>query len=325
MNICVVIPCFKVRGNILNLISLISQEVEKIYVIDDLCPEGTGNYVKQYCNDDRVKVLYNDQNLGVGGAVMVGYKEAIKDEMEIIVKIDGDGQMDPSLIMNFVFPIINGLADYAKGNRFYDLESTAQMPKIRLFGNAILSFITKFSSGYWNIFDPTNGYTAIHAKVANNLPFKKISKRYFFETDMLFRLNTMRAVVIDIPMIAVYGNEKSNLRIKKVIGEFLYKNVKNFTKRIFYNYYLRDMSVASIELPLGFLLLIFGCIFGGFHWYYALTNGNITPAGTIMLAGLSILMGLQFILAFLSYDINNIPKIPLNILLSHKKNFHIVN
>src|SRR5690606_32001950 len=150
--------------------------------------------------DPRVRVIRHASNLGVGGAVITGYQAAIADGMDILVKLDGDGQMDASLIPDFIEPIINGEADYTKGNRFFDLEELRSMPRIRLIGNAVLSFMTKFSSGYWNLFDPTNGFTALHADVARYLPLSKISKRYFFESDMLFRLNTLRAVVHDIPM-----------------------------------------------------------------------------------------------------------------------------
>ena len=174
--------------------------------------------------------------------------------------------MDPGLIPAFIAPIVEGDADYTKGNRFFDLEGLSSMPKLRILGNAILSFMTKFSSGYWDLFDPTNGYTAIHSNVAQYLPFKKISYRYFFETDMLFRLNTLRAVVLDIPMDAKYGDEKSNLKVSKILFEFTYKHAHNFLKRIFYNYYLRDMSIVTIELPLGALLFVFG---GGI-WHLSL-------------------------------------------------------
>ena len=193
--------------------------------------------------------------------------------MEVIVKVDGDGQMDPKLIPLFIAPILAGEADYTKGNRFFDLEEIRAMPKIRLFGNAALSFMTKISSGYWNLFDPTNGYTAIHRDVARHLPFNKISRRYFFETDILFRLNILRAVVVDIPMDAKYGDEVSNLKISKVVGEFFVKHVRNFSKRIFYNYYLRDMSLASIELPVGLILFLFGLFFGLTHWWYSVDLG----------------------------------------------------
>lgn len=311
--IAVVIPCYKVKEHILDVINRIGPEVAMIIAVDDCCPEGSGDFIKKNCTDSRVVVLYNQQNLGVGGAVTTGYREALtRQDIKVIVKIDGDGQMDPSLVSNFVHPILDGQADYTKGNRFYDLEQIRAMPNIRLFGNAVLSFMTKFSSGYWDLFDPTNGYTAIHIDVVRHLPFEKISRRYFFETDMLFRLNTLRAVVVDIPMDAKYGDEVSNLKISKIIGEFLFKHIRNFTKRIFYNYYLRDMSLASLELPLGLLLFISGCGYGGYHWYNSLQQGIATPAGTVMLAALPILMGTQLILAFLGYDIVNVPRRPLH-------------
>lgn len=306
--IVVVIPCFKVSKQILTLIQGIGHEVDKIIVVDDCCPEKSGELVR-LTNNSRVEVIFHKRNQGVGGAVLTGYKAALKSGATIIVKIDGDGQMRPKLINRFISPIIRCEADYTKGNRFYELENLEAMPKIRLIGNAILSFMNKLSSGYWDIFDPTNGFTAINAAVASRLPIDKISKRYFFESDMLFRLNTLRAVVVDVPMTAVYQGEKSSLRISKVIFEFSYKHFKNFIKRIFYNYYLRDMSLASIELPLGLILLGFGAIFGGWAWIKAVESGQVAPVGTVMLSALTILMGLQLVLAFLAYDIAAVPRV----------------
>jgi glycosyltransferase involved in cell wall biosynthesis len=319
-TIAVVIPCYRVTNHVLDVIAKIGPEVSAIFAVDDCCPDGSGDFITKNCTDVRVTVLRNPQNLGVGGAVLTGYRAAIDTGADVIVKVDGDGQMDPSLIPAFVAPIIAGEADYTKGNRFFDLEEIRAMPKVRLFGNAILSFMTKLSSGYWDLFDPTNGYTAIHADVARHLPFEKISRHYFFETDMLFRLNTLRAVVVDVPMDAKYGDEVSNLKISEIAGEFLFKHVRNFLKRVFYNYYLRDMSLASIELPLGVLLFMSGCGFGVYHWINSLQKGVTTPAGTVMLAALPILMGTQLILAFLSYDIANVPRRPLHKLRRILKN-----
>lgn len=306
-KISVVIPSFKVRAQILKVISEIGPEVSNIYIVDDACPEESGNFVASNCADTRVKIIHNEFNLGVGGAVVVGYLAAIRDGAEIIIKIDGDYQMDPALIPFFIAPIRDGRADYTKGNRFYDLSGLSGMPHLRILGNAILSFMTKLSAGYWGIFDPTNGYTAVHRKIVLNLPLEKISKRYFFETDMLFRLYILRAKVMDIPMRSKYGDEISNLRISSILGEFLYKHVKNFFKRIFYCYYLRDLSIASIELPIGAILFLFGILFGIFSWVQAFQNEISTPAGTIMLSALPTLMGLQLILSFLAYDISSTP------------------
>lgn len=311
-KIAVVIPTYKARNHVLGVIEKIGPEVARIYIVDDCCPDGSGDFVAVNCKDRRVSVVKHEENQGVGGAVMTGYKAAIKDGMDILVKIDSDGQMDPALIMNFATPVIYGEADYAKGNRFFDLEKVRSMPKLRIFGNAVLSLMCKLSSGYWNIFDPTNGYTAIHSDVARHLPFNKISRRYFFETDILFRLNTLRAVVVDVPMEAKYGDEVSNLKISKIIGEFLVKHMRNFSKRIFYNYYLRDMSLASIELPAGLVLLIFGLVYGGYQWLHSAQAGVSTPAGTVMLSAFPIFAAIQLLMGFIGYDISSVPTRPLH-------------
>ena len=306
-SVAVVIPTYKAHRHILKVVSAIGSEVNNIYVVDDGCPDRSGEFIEKNCNDLRLRVIKLSHNQGVGGAVMEGYRAAIGDGNDIIVKIDSDGQMDPSLINDFIYPIIIGDADYTKGNRFFDLEQLNAMPKIRLFGNAILSLISKISSGYWNIFDPTNGYTAIHASVASRLPFNKISRRYFFESDVLFRLNILRAVVVDIPMHAKYGNEVSNIRLSKIPLEFLIKHARNFCKRIFYNYYLRDMSLASIQLPIAILFLAFGCSYGVYHWAQSAQIGAVTTAGTVMLSALPIIAGLQFLLGFIGYDMGTVP------------------
>jgi len=309
-RVAVVIPSYKVTEHILGVISGIGPDIWRIFVIDDACPDGSGKLVEKMCTDHRIRVVYHEHNQGVGGAVMTGYKSAIEDGAHIIIKIDGDGQMNTDLIPYFIAPLLSGSADYTKGNRFFDIDNINKMPPLRIFGNAVLSFMAKLSTGYWNLFDPTNGYTAIHAGIARNLPFDKISKRYFFETDMLFRLNTLCAVVVDIPMDAKYGDEVSNLKIKSIVGEFLIKHVRNFCKRIFYNYYLRDLSVASLELPFGVLLIFFGTFYGLYQWISSSMNNMATPAGTVMFAALPIIIGLQLLLAFLGYDISRIPKVP---------------
>jgi glycosyltransferase involved in cell wall biosynthesis len=309
-RIAVVIPCYKVTRHILQVLAAMGPEVWRIYAVDDHCPDHSADFIQAQCTDPRVVIVRHEVNQGVGGAVMSGYRAAITDGATVIVKVDGDGQMDAALIPDFAGPILAGEADYSKGNRFYNLEEIRAMPPMRLFGNAVLSLLTKLSTGYWDLFDPTNGYTAIHADVARLLPFDKISQRYFFESDMLFRLSTLRAVVVDIPMSAKYADEVSNLKISKIVGEFLLKHARNFLKRLFYNYYLRDLSLASIELPLGLLLFLGGGAFGTWHWLASAQEGVATPAGTVMLSALPVLMGMQLVLAFLAYDIASVPRQP---------------
>ena len=307
-KVAVVIPSYKVVNHILGVIDSMPALVDAIYVVDDCCPVGSGDYVEANCSDSRVIVVRNPVNLGVGGAVMHGYRRAAADGMDVIVKVDGDGQMDPKLIPQFIAPIVSGQADYTKGNRFFDLRHIKRMPVVRLVGNAGLSFLTKFSTGYWDVFDPTNGFTAIDSRVASVLPYDKISERYFFETDMLFRLNTFRAVVTDIPMDAIYADEESNLSIGSALGDFLFGHLRNFSKRIFYNYFLRDLSIASLELLLGAAMIMFGSVFGAYRWIQAVIDGTVTPVGTIMLSALPVLVGIQLVLAFLSYDYASVPK-----------------
>lgn len=311
--VAVVVPCYRVKSHILGVLSRIGPEVGRVFVVDDACPDDSGQLVQQQCKDPRVVVLRHDVNQGVGAAVMTGYAAALRDGADVIVKVDGDGQMDPALITHFTTPILKGQADYTKGNRFYDLTHIGQMPGLRLAGNAALSLMAKLSTGYWNLFDTTNGFTAIHAKVARRIAFDKVSPRYFFETDLLFRLNIIRAVVVDIPMDACYRNEESNLRVGQVLGEFLIKHVRNFFKRVVYNYFLRDMTAASLELVLGSAALAFGAIFGAVHWLRGIATDVPTPLGTIMLAALPTMLGLQLLLAFVTFDVANVPRRPIHV------------
>jgi len=214
-----------------------------------------------------------------------------------------------------VHPIRQRLADYTKGNRFFNIDDVRGMPPIRVFGNAGLSFLTKLSTGYWNIFDPTNGYTAIHRVALDLLPLEKLDRRFFFESDMLFRLYIAGAVVVDVPMRALYAEEQSHLLIRKIVAPFFVKNIRNFLKRLFYRYFLRDMNLGSLELLVGTLLLVFGAVFGVSKWVSAGTEGVNASAGTVMLAGLPILAGLQMVLGFFAFDFMAVPKVPLQIIL----------
>jgi glycosyltransferase involved in cell wall biosynthesis len=306
--IAVVIPCYCVKKHILGVLSAIGSECEAIYVVDDACPEGTGDHVEAECHDPRIRVVRCERNLGVGGATLCGYRAAIADGADVIVKLDGDGQMDPGLIGRLVRPILEGEADYSKGNRFFDLDGLSAMPTMRLIGNSLLSFLTKLSSGYWNVFDPTNGFTAIHALVARQLPFDKLSQGYFFESDLLFRLGTLRAVVCDVPMPAIYQNERSSLVIRRIAGQFALRHGLNTAKRIFYGYYLRNFNIASIEIVLGLMFMAFGTWFGATSWIEGSQQGVPNTSGTVMLAALPLIVGVQLVLAFLNYDLQNVPR-----------------
>ena len=314
-RVAAVVPCYRCRAQVLRVLARIGPEVWRIYVVDDACPEGTGAWVTDQVRDSRVRVLRHERNQGVGAATVTGYRAAWAEGAQIVVKLDGDGQMDPALIPRFLEPIIQGRADYAKGNRFFTLRSLNGMPRMRLLGNAALSFLAKLSTGYWSLFDVTNGYTALHARLLPYLELERVSNRYFFETDMLFRLGTLRACVVDVPMDAVYADERSNLRVSRVLPEFAAKHAVNLCKRLAYNYFLRDMNVASLELVAGLGLLSFGVVFGASTWAQAIGSNTPTPLGTIMLSALTTLVGLQMLLAFIGHDVAQQPSRAIHPLL----------
>lgn len=314
-RIAVVIPCYRVASRVVEVISNIGWEVGWIIAVDDACPEGSGDVIERECRDPRVRVLRHERNQGVGGAVMTGYRAAMELPADAIVKLDGDGQMDPALISQLCEPLLCGRADYVKGNRFYRVSHTAGMPALRLFGNAVLSFLTKLSSGYWQLFDPTNGFTAIHRALLPEFDYEKIAKRYFFESDLLYHLNQLRAVVVEMPMSSTYDGEPSSLRPLHVIGPFLRGNLRNGVKRVFYSYFLRGFSVASVELIIGILMFVFGIVFGVRHWWLSAVDSIPATAGTVMVAALPLILGTQFLLSWLGFDIAAEPRYPAHAML----------
>ena len=314
-RVAVVIPCYKVTRHILGVIAGIGPAVSHILVVDDHCPDGSGHLVETGCRDPRVVVIYRAKNGGVSAATMTGYRHAYRMGVEVAIKMDGDGQMDPADIPRLIAPILEGRADYVKGNRFFDFDHVRAMPTLRLLGNAGLSFLTKISSGYWGTFDPVNGFTALAMPLVPWLPANKIAPRYFFESDLLFRLYLMRAVVLDMPQMAHYGDEVSGVRLGSAFIEFLKKNLRNTAKRIVYCYFLREVNVATLALLLGLTGLIGGGLFGTAKWIEGVHQGIPSSSGTVMLAALPVMLGVLMLQSFLSYDINNVPRQPVHPLL----------
>lgn len=309
-SIAAIIPAYKCKAQILSVIQNIGPEVSHIIVVDDACPEKTGQLAQSQSQDPRLKVLQLPKNRGVGGAVLAGMTEAMARGATIFVKVDGDGQMDPKLIPRFVAPILSETADYTKGNRFYKISFLNQMPALRLFGNSMLTLFCRLSSGYWSVSDPTNGFFAIHRSVFQNLDTEKISSRFFFESDLLFHLNIMKAVVFEIPMKAQYGDEKSNLKISRILLPFLWGHFRNSLKRIFYNYFLRSFSIGSLNLLFGSCFLAIGVYMGAVTWWQAKITSAPTPTGTIVLVALLVILGFQMLLGFLQEDMNAQPRVP---------------
>lgn len=306
-SIVVVIPAFKASRTIQRVIQEIGEEVHHIVVVDDACPQGSGDAAER-SSDPRVIVKRLDKNLGVGGAMLEGYSLALGLAPDVIVKLDADGQMDPALIPTLVEPILSGFSDYAKGNRFHNFRSLKAMPRVRLMGNSVLSIWNKVSSGYWSVNDPTNGFTAISREALEGIDLSRVSNTYFFESDMLFNLSLQNAVVRDVPMDAKYGEEESSLKIRRVLMEFPIKHTRNLLRRIAYKYFLREWSAGTIELLASGALLLWGTWLALMSYFQGIASGaGITP-GQVTLSAVGLILGFQLLLSFLNYDIATEPK-----------------
>jgi dolichol-phosphate mannosyltransferase len=307
-RVTVVIPAYRAEAHIAEVLRGIPPNVDWIIVVDDCSPDQTVAIVQaESRRDPRILLLRHDENEGVGGAVLTGYAEACRLGAEIVVKMDSDGQMDPRYLPALIAPIARGEADYTKGNRYFHARQLRSMPLARRIGNLGLSFLTKLASGYWNVFDPTNGYTAIHAAAIPLLNEKTIARRYFFESSMLLELSLLRAVVRDVCIPARYGDETSSLSIFKTLCQFPGNLLKGFCRRLWIQHFVRDFGIASLYAIAGLILSGSGGVFGAIQWYCSAQQGVATPTGTIMLAALPVLLGIQFLLQAVGLDIQNQP------------------
>jgi len=308
-DIATVIPAYGVERDIESVLRGLPAFVKHIIVVDDASPDGSAELVLAAAKKDgRITLIRHVENQGVGGAMISGFRKALELGAKIVVKLDGDGQMDPAHIPALVTPLIQGKADYVKGNRFRDFQSLQKMPFIRRVGNLGLSFLTKAATGYWGIFDPTNGYFATRAEILTQLPLNKIDQRYYFETSMLANLYLLGALVVDIPIPARYGNETSNLSIRRALFEFPLKLLATLGQRILLKYYIYDFSIMSLYLMIGIPLLLFGGIFGGIKWVEYASQNIPAPTGTVMLPTLSVILGIQILLSAVEIDMNSTPR-----------------
>ena len=282
-------------------------------MVDDASPDQTGNLVAALAKRDRrIVLLHHTRNRGVGGAMVSGFRKALELGAQIVVKIDGDGQMDIDNLPDLLTPLILGRADYTKGNRFRDFTSLRHMPWIRRVGNMGLGFIAKAATGYWNLFDPTNGFLAIRAETLAQLPLDQIDPTYYFETSMLANLYLLGAVVQDIPMPAHYQGEVSSMLIHRILLEFPLKLCNTLIRRAVLKNFIYDFSMASIYLLTGLPLLVFGLVFGSYKWIQYSSIGIPAPTGTVILPTLSVLLGIQLLLSAIEIDLRSVPQKPLS-------------
>ncbi len=286
-------------------------DIDKIYVVDDKSTDKTSEKIKKFKEEDdksnKIHIISHERNGGVGAAIISGYKQALKDRIDIVVVMAGDHQMDPSQLPRMIEPIINGRADYTKGNRLLGREYRKGMSKWRLFGNSLLTLLTKIASGYWQIMDPQNGYSAISKNLLERLNLEGIYKRYGYCNDLLVKLNTLNAVVLDISMPARYGRERSGINYITYIHKVSYLLLKDFFLRLMMKY-----GVLSFHPLLGFyifgiimtpagLILAFDVLWGKFISHTPVSQNF--P----LLAAFLLIIGIQFILFAMLFDMEMDP------------------
>jgi glycosyltransferase involved in cell wall biosynthesis len=307
-RIAAVVPAYNEEKMIATVIETMPDFVDHIVIVDDCSADGTSQVVRA-STDPRVELVRHEVNTGVGGAIITGHRAAIAAGSDINVVMAGDAQMDPAYLPALLERVTTQGYGFAKANRFFSPESFEGMPKHRVFGNIVLSFMTKLASGYWNLFDPQNGYTAIRTEVLRRIDLDRVSRRYSFENDLLIHLNILQVPAVDVPIPAVYGAEVSSIRLSKVVPELLSLLTKGFWRRIWYRYVLWSFSPIALLLVLGLILFIFGL--GVAIWVcFQVAASVVATAATVMLAALPLMIGTQMLLSALQLDIQASPSTP---------------
>jgi glycosyltransferase involved in cell wall biosynthesis len=305
-RIVVVVPAFREELHIRDVIRSSPDLVDHIVVVDDASPDGTARAALAMA-DPRVEVIRHERNTGVGGAILTGHRRAMELGADVAVVMAGDNQMDPAYLPALLDPIVHQGYGFTKANRFFSTSSFRGMPRYRIFGNVCLTFLTKVASGYWDLVDPQNGYTAIRTSVLEQLPLHRIARRYEFENDLLIWLNILGVRALDVPVPAVYQDEVSGIRLRSVVLRLVRILFLGFWRRIWLKYVLWSFSPIALLLFTGSALVAFGVLVG--IWVLAHTLGPATAsAGTVLLAVTPFLVGTQMLIQALVLDIQATPK-----------------
>lgn len=312
-HVIAVVPAYNVSTHLGDVLRQMPPIVKTIVVVDDASNDDTAAVAERYAQlDPRIIVLHHDVNRGVGGAMITGFQKALEAGADVVVKVDGDGQMPLWLMPQLVQPLVDGTADYTKGNRFRDFQALRAMPTVRRIGNVVLSFLAKAATGYWHCFDPTNGFIAIRADVLSQIPLKKVDPTYFFETSMLGHLYVLGAVVQEVPMPARYAGETSSLRIGRVVRQFPGRLLGCLLRRITLKNFVYDFTVESFQIACGLPLLLAGLIYGGYHWWWYASRSVGAPVGTVVLSAMMIMIGVQLLVSAVNLDLQAVPREPIN-------------
>lgn len=304
--IAAVVPAHNEEEHIATVIKTMPELVDHIVVVDDLSTDRTSEMAAGM-GDSRLFLIRHERNTGVGGAIISGHEKALELDSDINVVMAGDGQMDPAYLPALLEPLVQDQYDFTKGNRFFSVKSFQGMPRHRIFGNIVLSFLTRLASGYWHMVDPQNGYTAIKRETLERLPLDRIAHGYQFENDILVHLNIIGAKILDVPIPARYGEEISGIRMRQVVPAISRLLFKGFWQRVFWKYVLWSFSPIALFLFAGLALCAWGFGFG--VWVLLQTLGpSVATTGTVLLSMVPLLIGIQFLIAFLVLDIYETPK-----------------
>jgi glycosyltransferase involved in cell wall biosynthesis len=304
-RIAVVVPCYNEERHVAEVIATMPDFVDHILIVDDRSKDATFE-VATAAATSRTEVIRHEVNKGVGGSIVTGHRRAIELKADVVAVMAGDGQMDPAYLPSLLDPVVSGRKGFAKANRFYSANSFAGMPRYRFWGNVILTFLTKMASGYWNIVDPQNGYTAVSRSVLERMPLHKLAERYEFENDQLIWLNILDVAAVDVPIPAVYRDEVSTLRLYQVMPRLTRLLMGGFWRRMWRKYVLWSFSPIALLLLIGILMTVFGVAVG--IWAIVQSIGpNEASTGTWLLAVGPTLVGIQMLTQALVLDIQATP------------------
>ncbi|MCO5383599.1 MAG: glycosyltransferase [Methanosarcina barkeri] len=300
-KIGVVVPAYNEERLIQETIDGIPAYVDKIYVINDASTDRTAEIINS-TTDPRVIPIHHEVNKGVGAAIINGYKRALADEMDLVAVMAGDNQMDPDQLPKLIMPIIEGKADYAKGNRLLSKEMREGMSRWRSFGNGLLSMITKIGSGYWNIADPQNGYTVISRYALETIDLDSIYTYYGYCNDLLLKMNAYGMRVVDVTMPARYGSEKSKIRYGKYIRKVAPMIFRGFLWRLRMKYMVLDFHPLVLFYFASMVLFPLGLLFNLWIFLQKLIFHGPVSQNYPLLAVFISLVGMQLLLFAMFFD-----------------------
>jgi glycosyltransferase involved in cell wall biosynthesis len=300
------VPAFNEGPFVGDVVRTMPPFVDVIVVVDDCSTDDTAASALAP-GDPRVRLVRHERNQGLGGSLITAHRTALEENADISVVMAGDGQMDPAYLPALLDPIIGDGYDFTKGNRFFSAASFRGMPRHRIFGNIVLTFLTKAATGYWGLIDPQNGYTAMARRVQERIEWDDVARDYSFENDVIARLGMLQARILDVDIPAIYGDEVSDIRLGRVVPDLLRTIRRAFWRRFWYQHVLRGFSPVGALGIGGALLTVWGVAVGTWVAVSSIGPAEASPA-TVMLAVVPLIVGVLLLLAAWIADIIMAPR-----------------